>query len=80
MLTKRAQILFDQNMWNQLIKLAKKQQTSVSEIIRKTVEKQIEDEEVFEKRYQAIESTMKNRLKSRKKINYRELINYGRKY
>ena len=39
MLTKRAQILFDQNLWNQLVKLAKKQKTSVGTLTRNALEK-----------------------------------------
>ncbi len=67
MLTKRAQILFDQTMWNQLVKLAKRQQTSVGTLIREAVEKQVANGVDLQKRRKAIEATLAWREKYGKK-------------
>lgn len=82
MLTKRAQILFDEDLWKYLVELAKSKNLSVGELIRDAVEAKYAhvEEKKLEKRRIAIESTLKHRITSKEKINYKELINYGRKY
>ena len=82
MLTKRAQILFDEDLWKYLVELAKAKSLSVGELIRNAVEAKYAHakEKRLEKRREAIESTLKHRIISKEKINYKELINYGRKY
>ncbi len=40
MLTKRTQILFDKQLWNTLVQIAKTNNTSVGELVRSAVKKQ----------------------------------------
>jgi len=80
MLNKRAQILFDDSLWQMLAQLAKAKKTSIGKLVREAVENKYQKEHIFEQRAQAIESTLSNRLISKNKIDYKELINYGRKY
>ncbi|MBI2596002.1 hypothetical protein HYW46_04695 [Candidatus Daviesbacteria bacterium] len=80
MLNKRAQILFDKELWNILEKLANEKNLSIGELVRKAVKKQYLDEAKFEKRSKAIQRTLDRRLIFKGKINYKELIDYGRKY
>lgn len=81
MLAKRTNILFDQRVFDHLLFLAKKQKTSIGELVRKAVKKVYLDEGADEKK-QAFE----NIIKIRKTINpiklseIKEFINYGRKY
>ena len=81
MLNKRTNILFNIELWEKLTRLAKANKTSVAQLIRSTLEDKIESEEVLEKRAKAIENTLKHRPPPFKgKIDYKELINHGRKY
>ncbi len=79
MLNRRAQILFDKDLWNKLERRAKAQNLSIAKIVRKTLEKEFEQEKQLEQRKQAIDQTLMGRIISRGKIDYKELINYGRK-
>ena len=79
MLNKRAQILFSKDLWNKLEKKSKAQKSSIAELVRKAVEKDFEEEKQLEQRKQAIEQTLMGRIISKGKIDYKELINYGRK-
>lgn len=80
MLNKRTQILFDQSLWQTLTNLSVAKKTSIGKLVREAVAEKYEKESIVEKRAKAIESTLFNRLISKKKIDYKELINYGRKY
>ena len=80
MLNKRTQILFDQSIWQMLANLSAAKKTSIGRLVRDAVEEKYQKEHVFGQREKSIESTLANRLISRKKIDYKELINYGRKY
>ena len=80
MLTKRTNILFDENLWQMLTALAKKHNTSAGKLIREAVREKYRKPNSFEKRAKAIETTLQKRLMSKEKIDYKELINYGRKY
>lgn len=80
MLNKRTQILIDQSMWRVLTNLAEIKKESVGQLIREAIKEKYQKEHVSEQRAKAIESTLLNRLVSKKKIDYKELINYGRKY
>lgn len=80
MLNKRTNILFDEKLWRKLSVRAKKEKTSVGSLVRRAVEKTyVEDEEVYKQRREALDDILKIRKKV-KGINYKELINYGRKY
>lgn len=80
MLNKRAQILFDQSLWQILTNLSMVKKTSIGKLVREAVEEKYQKKHILEQRAKAIESTFANRLVSKKKIDYKELINYGRKY
>ena len=79
MLNKRAHILFDKDLWNKLEKMAKAEKISVGNIIRRAAEKEIEKEKELGKRKKAIDLTLMGRILSKGKIDYKELISYGRK-
>jgi len=81
MLTKRAQILFSEEVWNKIVKLAASKNTSAGELVRKAVEEKYSQEADLEQRRQALELVLKHRPKPFKgKINYKALINAGREY
>jgi len=80
MLTKRANILFDENLWNSLTVESKKRKTSVGKLVREAVAKMYARDEELEERRKVLESIKKIRKISKGKIDYKELINYGRKY
>lgn len=80
MLTKRTNILFDEDIWSKLVKIARARNISTSMVIREAVEDKLSEEEILAKRREAVESTLHHRLKSKDKIDYKELINYGRKF
>ncbi|MBI2020009.1 hypothetical protein HYS94_01160 [Candidatus Daviesbacteria bacterium] len=80
MLNRRAQILFDKELWNQITKLAQAEKTSIGDFVRKTLRDRVAEEKRLEKRRRAIDATLLGRLISKDKIDYKELINYGRKW
>lgn len=82
MLTKRTNILFDEKQWRKLSKRAKREKTSVGKLVRKAVEKAYADAEDKElkMRQKAIDEIFRIRKVSKKPIDYKALINYGRKY
>lgn len=81
MLNKRAQILFEKKEWKAVTALAKKRKTSASAIIRGIIKDINLQEEKEIRVHKAIENIRKIRPRPVKgKIEYKELINYGRKY
>lgn len=81
MLTKRAQILFDEGLWKKLVQLAQAQKTSVGQIIRETIMEKYGQETNLSERKQLLEEIENIRPKPLKgRIDYKALINYGRKY
>ena len=81
MLTKRTNILFDDELWNLLTSVAKREKSSVGKIVRKAVRKVYVDQDAKQKRLDTWEMIKKIRPKPFPgKIDYKELINYGRKY
>lgn len=79
-LNKRTQILFDQSQWQTLVDISNAKEISIGQLVREAVREKYQKKHVLEQRAKAIESTLFNRLVSKKKIDYKELINYGRKY
>lgn len=80
-LTKRTNIMFDEQMWKILNQIADQRQISVGELIRQTIDQQLIQDH-FEKLKQndyAHQQILKHR-KIHKGINYKDLINDGRKY
>lgn len=58
MLTKRTQILFDQQLWSSLVQLAKEKNTSVGELVRNALREKYGEEKRLVKRKKAIEAIL----------------------
>lgn len=80
MLTKRTNILFDEELWNVLVTLAAKQNTSVGDLVRTAARKVYKDDAQGNARKRACQAILALRVKQKGKVDYKELINYGRKY
>lgn len=80
MLTKRAQILFDQDLWQKLNSLAKKEKKSVGEVVRVAVKEKYQREQELAERARAVDYILEHRPHFKGKIDYKALINEGRKY
>ena len=80
MLTKRTNILFDPELWNLLVAQSQTEKLSIGELVRKAVVKTYVSDEIQERRSKAIQRILAIRKKQKGKVNYKELINYGRKY
>lgn len=68
MLIKRTHILFDKELWNTLVGLAKEKKTSVGELVRIAVREKYEEEKLLEKRKKAVEAILAFRKKYGKKL------------
>lgn len=79
MLTKRTNILFDENLWKTLTAEANRRKTSVGKLVREAVTKMYVQDEELTKRKKAYEEILRIR-KRVKGINYKEYINYGRRF
>jgi|APSaa5957512622_1039677.scaffolds.fasta_scaffold12531_4 hypothetical protein len=79
MLTKRAQILFEPETWQILQQVATAKNISTSELIRQTLEKTHKAGPASNKALQAHKTILKTRISS-KNIDYKALIEHGRKY
>ena len=81
MLTKRTNILFENELWDLLVAVAQREKTSVGEVVRKAVRKVYSEDEISRRRTEACKRILAIRPKPYPgKIDYKELINYGRKY
>ncbi len=78
MLNKRVNILFNEDEWQRLSDLAKLKDNNASQLIRVAVRKTYFLGETKSMRKVAIDSIIKKH-KIYKNINYKALINYGRK-
>ncbi len=80
MLTKRTNILFSEEIWKKLLKLANEKNMSIGEFIRAAVEEKYDEEEILKKRKKAFERILEIRPKPVKgRTDYKALINEGRK-
>lgn len=68
MLIKRTQILFDKELWNTLVELAKEKKTSVGELVRRAVREKYEEDKLLNKRKKAVEAIRAFRKKYGKKL------------
>ncbi len=68
MLTKRTQILFDTQLWNTLVTIAKVSNVSVGELVRTAVREKYEEDNRLQKRKQAVEQILSFRKKYGKKL------------
>ncbi len=80
MLTKRTNILFDEELWRFLVGLAKTEKSSVGDLVRRAVRETYDREERLSRIRLAMQNIRSIRKKQKGKIDYKELINYGRKY
>lgn len=80
MLNKRAQILFDQSVWQILVGLSEAKKESIGQLVREAVKTVYIKTAEMEIRRKAIEETERIRPHFKGKLNYKEMINYGRKY
>jgi len=81
MLTKRTNILFDEDLYQKATTLALMRKSSVGEIVRHAVEREYDEEALKKQRKAAFDAIVHMRPPvSKKKIDYKALINYGRKY
>jgi len=80
MLTKRTNILFDNDLWNLLNSVARREKSSMGEVVRKAVSKVYRGDNFIEQKRQAFETIKKFRVRQRGSVDYKTLINEGRKY
>ena len=80
MLTKRTNILFDSNLWEVLTSVARREKSSVGEIVRKAVRKVYTENDYVKRKERAFETIKKFRVRQRGILDYKALINDGRKY
>lgn len=78
MLTKRTNILFSRETWAKLERLARKQHASVGQLVRDAVQDRYFDE-IQKRAKEAYESILRNRIRIPGKLDYKALINEGRK-
>jgi len=78
MLTKRTNILFSEQTWSKLTRLAQKRGVSVGELVRDAVHNNYFDDS-HERVKEACESILRNRKRVSGKLDYKALINQGRK-
>jgi len=77
-LTKRTNILFNDDLWDLLTSVASREGYSVGEVVRRAISKVYrEDNKQKEK---AFETIKKFRVKQKGVVDYKTLINDGRKY
>lgn len=79
MLIKRAHILFDIQLWTTLTTLAEAKKTSVAKLVRDAVKTAYLKDAEFEERRKAIEDIERIRPHFKGKLDYKAMINYGRK-
>ena len=68
LLNKRTNILFDQQLWNQLMQIAKVKGTSVGELVRTAVRKQYPEDDRQGRIEKAVENILVFRKKHGKKL------------
>ena len=80
MLNVRAQILFDERLWEKLSNLSKVKKISISKLVRDAMKKSYTKDVELEQRRRAIEEIERIRPHFKGKLDYKAMINYGRKY
>ena len=80
MLTKRTNILFNDDLWDLLTSVARKERSSVGEVVRKAIIKVYAGDNFIERKNKAFEAIKKFRVKQKRMVDYKTLINDGRKY
>ena len=80
MLTKRTNILFDNDLWNLLTSVARREKSSVGEVVRRAVSKVNKDTDLEGRKKDAFVTIRTLRVKQKEIVDYKSLINEGRKY
>jgi len=80
MLTKRTNILFDNDLWNLLTSVARREKSSVGEVVRRAISKVYKDTDLEGRKQEAFIAIRKFRVKQKGIVDYKSLINEGRKY
>ncbi len=80
MLTKRTNILFDNDLWELLTSVARREKSSVGEVVRSAVSKVYKGDNMIERKNKAFETIKNSRVKQKGTVDYKALINEGRKY
>lgn len=80
MLTKRTNILFEEDMWEKLVMISLVKKRSVGDLVRTAVNNMFFVDNSREEIKEAVDYVFSSRKVSKKKIDYKSLINEGRKY
>ena len=80
MLTRRTNILFDDNLWDLLTSVAKREKSSVGEVVRNAVRRIYSDDSLIEQKKKDFETIKKVRARQKGVLDYKALINEGRRY
>ena len=80
MLTKRTNILFNDDLWDLLTAVARKEKSSVGEVVRRAIIKVYAGDNFVERKNKAFVTIKKFRVKQKGVVDYKTLINDGRKY
>ena len=68
MLIKRTQILFDKQLWSTLENVSKRENLSIGQLVRTAVREKYEEEDLFQKRKEAVEAILIFRKKYGKQL------------
>ena len=79
MLNKRTQLLLDQAVWNDLTVLARRKRASVGSLVREAIADSYFRESRLAARETAVRTILSIRPKTQKRLDYSDLIGYGRK-
>lgn len=79
MLNKRTNILFDEEVWKKMVSEARAKNISVGELVRQAIEEKYSESMDLDQRKAVIEDIRKIRPHFKGRLDYKELINYGRK-
>jgi hypothetical protein len=79
MLTKRTNILFDEDLWFKLLTLSEMKKSSIGKLVRSAVVKAYFADDAQKRIVQAVDLTLKSRKVYKGKIDYKKLIERGRK-
>ena len=79
MLAKRTNILFDEELWFKLLTLSEMRKSSIGKLIRSAVVETYFADDAQKQLAQSVDSVFKNRKIYKGKIDYKRLIERGRK-
>lgn len=80
MLTKNAHILFDPQEWRGLVRVAATENSSVNQLVRQAVQKTYLQTAADRQIAEAVDEIRKIRPHFQGRLDYKALINHGRKY